>query len=290
MKPLAVLAALAAALGPLAPAQAAPVEQGGETERPEPTKEAREAGTEAAGSEADAIEPPPPTGVIKGCLTPPDRVREAWLVERLADRRIPVAVDPKTGAFRVEGLRLGLYDLCIRTPWGLVQGLDMTPRISPYDALIPPEYRTPDLGLQVGGEPTEEDLAYIRRRIHEVRRHENRVRDLMLRGTADRVVVLVELMLDRGFAGRKGDEIVWRMEQWYYEKKYDSWARFRTRVLARQRVSKQVWEQWGWQFEPALGGLEIADETTEPVVVEYAVPERPEPAKGLAGTKMPPVK
>ncbi len=248
---------------------------------------AEEAPTEeTAGAEEGAK--PKRGRTIKGNLTPPGRVRKAYLWDRGTDLKVPVEVDPRTGAFEVTGLRLGTYDLMVETPWGRLEGVDMAPKISEYDALIPPEYRTEDMGLEVGGTPSEEDLKAIRRHIYEVRRHENKIRDLLIRGTADKAVVLIELILDRPFVGRKGDEIVWRMEQWYYEKKYDSWTRFRTRVLARHRVSKREWERWGWMFEPKVGGLTITEDRTEPIVVEYEIPAKPDPKMGLAGTRLPP--
>ncbi len=257
---------------------------------PAPFVDAGEPNADASAAETsgDKAAKPDPGRTIRGKLTPPARVRKAYLWDRGSDLKVPVEIDRRTGTFEVTGLRLGTYDLMIETPWGRLEGVDMAPKISEYDALIPPEYRTEDMGLEVGGTPGKEDLEAIRRHIYEVRRHENKVRDLAIRGTADKAVVLVELMLDQPFVGRKGDEIVWRMEQWYYEKKYDSWARFRTRVLTRHRVSKRVWQTWGWMFEPKVGGLTITEDRTEPIVVEYEVPAKPDPAMGLAGTKLPP--
>ncbi len=233
-------------------------------------------------------EKPNPGRIIKGVLTPPERVLEAYLRDRGPDTKVPIVVDPKTGAFEATGLKLGTYDLVIRTPWGRLEGLDMAPTVSEYDALIPEEYRTTDLGGKTGGALDEADLAAIRRHIHEVKRHENRIRDLRIEGDANRAVALVELMLDQDFVGRKGDEVIWRVEQWYYEKNYDAWTRFRTRVLTRRRVSKKTWATWGWMFEPKLGGLHVTEERAEPIVVAYRVPEKPDPAMGLAGTGMPP--
>jgi hypothetical protein len=231
-----------------------------------------------------------PGRVIRGTIAPPDKVERAYLWERASDRRVPVRPAPKTGRFEVRGLKLGTYDLVVVTDAGRWEGLDTAPRLSEYDALIPPEYRTEDVGLASSEPLSEADRKAVRRHIHEVKRHENRIRDLDLCGTADRACVLVELVLDRDFVGRKGDEIVWRMEQWYYEKKYGAWSRFRTRVLHRRRVSKRVWETWTWQFEPALGGFAVTDDRAEPVEVAFVIPEKPDPAKGLAGDRPPPAK
>jgi hypothetical protein len=229
-----------------------------------------------------------PGRMIRGTLTPPERIKEAFLWERAMDLKIPLTVDPKTGAFEARGLRLGTYDLVIKTPWGRLEGLDMAPKVSEYDVLIPPEYRTEDVGLAPAAALSDDDRQAIHRIIYEVKRYENKIRDLYLAGSADRAVALVELVMDESFVGRKGDEITWRIEQWYYEKKYDAWTTFRTRVLYRFRVSKAVLQTWGWQFEPALGGFDIAEDRKEPVAVEFTIPERPVPAKGLAGTQVPP--
>ena len=225
---------------------------------------------------------------IRGRFQPPERVLEACLVERSMGLTVPVTVDAKTGAFEVKGLRLGTYDFILKTPWGRLEGVDMTPRLSPYDALIPAEYRTPDLGLPSPGEFTEDDRKAVRRIIHEVKRYENKITDMAISGTPDVAVVLVELLMDADFVGRKGNEITWRVEQWFYEKKYDAWTTFRTRCLYRYRVPQAEWATWGWQFEPKLGGLDITGDLKAPVEVEFTIPAKPVREKGLTGTAYPP--
>jgi len=233
-------------------------------------------------------EQPPAARTIRGKLTPPDRVRKAFLWERSMDLRVPVAVDPKTGEFEVRGLRLGTYDLVIETPWGRLEGIDMTPKVSDYDALVPPPYRTEDLGRPAEGSFADEDRKAVRRIICEVKRYENKIRDLYLSGSADKAVALVELMMDGDFVGRKGDEITWRIELWYYEKNYDAWTTFRMRCLYRFRISKAAWQTWGWQFEPALGGFDITVDRKEPATVDYTISDKPVPEKGLVGSQLPP--
>jgi len=226
---------------------------------------------------------------VHGRLSPPGRAKSAFLWERASDRKVPVTINPETGAFEANDLPLGLWDLVVETPWGRLEGVDMTPILSEYDALIPAEYRTEDLGLPAKGAFTAEDRQWIERQVLEVKRYESRVRILALRGTADVAVVLVELAQEQPFVGEKGDEVTWRVEKWVYEKKYGGWAQFRTRVLYRRRVPRKEWESWGWQFEPALGGFAITEGRTGPVTVEFEIPERPDPTKGLAGSTSPPL-
>jgi len=232
--------------------------------------------------------PPADVRAIRGRLTPPDRVLEIHLEERMQNRRVPVQLDKETGAFEAKGLRLGTYCLVVKTPWGRLEGVDLTARLSPYDALIPPQYRTPEIGLTADGSFTEEDREAVRRIIHEVKRYENKVTDMVISANAETACVLVELLMDAPFHSRKGDEVTWRIEKWYYNKLYDAWNTFRTKCLYRLRASKAEWQSWGWQFEPKLGGLDITYGMEGPVEVTYEIPAKPTRAKGLAGAAYPP--
>ena len=285
--PLGVLVAACVALLVIELVQGSVMARGNPFAPPKPKSEASAAGGQAAPA-AGKKEQPPEVRAIRGRLTPPERVLEAHLIERSMDLKIPVRLDKSTGAFEVKGLRLGTYDFIIRTPWGRLEGIDMEPKVSPYDILIPAEYRTPDMGLRPEGEFTEKDRAAIRRIIHEVKRYENKITDVLISGSTGMAVALVELMMDKAFHSRKGDEITWRIEQWTYEKKYDAWTAFKTRCLYRFRVSKAEWQTWGWQFEPRLGGLVISEDLKEPVEVEFTVPAKPVRAKGVPGSKYPP--
>lgn len=280
---------------PKAAAPAAPDAKGEDpaaAAKPAPASSSAPAAPAAEGqAEAPPVkkaELPDAIRAIRGRFQPPERVLEACLVERSMGLTVPVKVDAKTGAFEVTGLRLGTYDLILKTPWGRLEGVDMTPRLSPYDALIPAEYRTADLGLPSPGEFTEDDRKAVSRIIHEVKRYENKITDMVISGTPDVAVVLVELLMDADFVGRKGNEITWRVEQWFYEKKYDAWTTFRTRCLYRYRVPQAEWAAWGWQFEPKLGGLDVTADLKAPVEVEFAIPAKPVREKGLTGTAYPP--
>jgi len=259
-----------------------------EPKNEEPAAPARPAGQGETVQEHTFEEPPAEVRAIRGRLTPPDRVKEAYLVERMLDIKVPVPVDAETGRFEVTDLRMGTYCFVIRTPWGRLEGVDLTPRLSPYDALIPPRYRTEAIGLPAKGEFTDQDRAAVRRIIHKVKRYENKVTDMTISAGADTAVALVELLMDAPFHGRKGDEVTWRIEKWYYDKLYDAWNTFRSQCLYRLRASKAEWQSWGWQFEPKLGGLDITYGMEGPVEVAYAIPAEPTRAKGLAGSKYPP--
>jgi len=288
---LVALAGGAVGHGPAAPAS--PFDP--PTPKPDPSADPADetdgqGGAQAGDTVAEHTFEPPPAQVraVRGRFTPPDRVEEAYLVERRLDLKVPVPVDAETGRFEVTDLPLGTYCLLVRTPWGRLEGVDLVPRLSPYDALIPPRYRTEAIGLPARGEFTDQDRKAVRRHIGKVKRYENKVTDLAISADGETAVALVELLMDAPFYGRQGDEITWRIEKWYYDKRYDAWNTFRTRCLYRLRASKAEWEAWGWQFEPKLGGLDVTYGMKGPVEVEYAIPAEPTREKGLAGTKYPP--
>jgi len=303
--------ALAGPANPFAPSEPKPHEPGPrsplEPARPDRPAEPQPPGAPGSGIRKPALDaagytrlpdsvvaddefdtPPANVRAIRGRLTPPDRALEVHLVERMLGVTVPVKVDMTTGAFEVTNLRMGTYCFVIRTPWGRLEGVDLTPRLSPYDALIPPKYRTEEIGLPAKGAFTDTDRAAIRRIIHEVKRYENKVTDLAISATPQTACVLVELLMDAPFHGRKGDEITWRIEKWYYEKLYDAWTTFRTQCLYRVRASKAEWQTWGWQFEPRLGGLDVTFGMEGPIEIVYEIPAKPTRAKGLAGSKYPP--
>ena len=279
---VAASAALAAPASPFAPPEPKHEEPAA------PSGQGAPAGKGETVAEHTFEEPPAEVRAIRGRLTPPDRVKEAYLVERMLDLKVPVPVDAETGRFEVTDLRMGTYCFVIRTPWGRLEGVDLTPRLSPYDALIPPRYRTEAIGLPAKGKFTDQDRAAVRRIIHKVKRYENKVTDMVISADAETAVALVELLMDAPFHGRKGDEVTWRIEKWYYDKLYDAWNTFRSQCLYRLRASGAEWQSWGWQFEPKLGGLDITYGMEGPVEVEYAIPAEPTRAKGLAGSKYPP--
>ncbi|MDP6380484.1 MAG: hypothetical protein QF662_03980 [Phycisphaerae bacterium] len=224
----------------------------------------------------------PQLGTIVGVITPAKNLKRLNIIERGLDITQKVNFDPRTGKFRAGGLLPGSYDLVMETAWGTIEGIGMAFRAGEFDDLVPPEFRDDSsAGKDVPPKPTPDDLKAIRKHIHKVKRYENKVRDIHIIGNGARVTVLVELLRDADFYGRKGDEITWRLERWYYEKKFGAWERVATNVLFRKRLSMKVFRTWTRQFEPAVGGLEIKRNQTEARVVIYRIPKHPTRKKGL---------
>ncbi len=73
----------------------------------------------------------------------------------------------------------------------------------------------------------------------------------------------MRLQRDKDFVGNTGDEIVWRIELWYFKNQHGGWEavaqqnkvlrreRFKTREAYRSATEKLKWT-------PELGGIRIA--------------------------------
>jgi len=225
----------------------------------------------------------PKLGVVAGIISPTKNLKGLKIIERGMGFEKAVKVDGKTGKFRVEGLLPGSYDLVVDVAWGRIEGIDMSFQAGEFDDLVPEEHREDpsDADEKVPPKPTKDDLAAIRKHIHKVKRYENKIRDIYIIGNGARVTVLVELIRDAAFYGKKGDEMTWRLERWYYSKKYGAWQRVHSNVLYRKRLSKRVFLTWTRQFEPSIGGLTIERSAKKLVTVLYKIPKHPTRGKGL---------
>jgi hypothetical protein len=215
-------------------------------------------------------------GAIEGTILPAARVRRVRVVEREAKLAREAAYDSATGRFKIDKLPAGLWAVEVETPWGRVEGVDLVWRPGNLAKAVAAEKsngaKPPALG--------DEDKTEIRRHISDVDRF-MKARDLTFVGNGRQVAVLVDLLRDGDFHGRKGDEVIWRLEVWYYQNLWGTWERLGGQVVFRERQSGQTFHAWTRQFEPALGGLEIAPKTSESIVVNYTVPELPSPSRGL---------
>jgi len=221
-------------------------------------------------SKADSTEQEPLAGgVIEGKILPAKRVKSVQLVERSSGESRAVVYDPKNGRFAVDRLPPGAWAVEVRTSWGLVQGVDM--RWRPED---PNRAGTGEQEGQKKKPLDDADREEITRRITKVDRF-MKTRPLVFKGDGRRVTVLVEKLRDTAFHKRKGDEIIWRLEVWHFEDRWGAWERVGGKVIFRERLSGAVFRKGTRQFAPELGGLQISDRTTQPIAVEYTVPELP---------------
>jgi len=215
-------------------------------------------------------------GRIEGTLLPASRVKQVRLVERSSKLSRIASYDRETGRFIADELPSGVWAVEIDTTWGLVQGVDMRFRPGELERAAKPRDADPPKPPPLD----DEDRAEITRHITGPERFMT-ARPLMFAGDGRQATVLVNLLRDRAFHQRKGDEVIWRLETWYYEDKWGHWDRLGGTVIFRDRLSGAVFRKRTRQFEPSLGGLEITPRTTAPLVVGYTVAEFPDPSRGL---------
>ena len=236
---------------------------------------------EAAG-ESGAEASPFDGGRIEGTIGPAERVKRVRVVDRAAGTSRAAVYDRKTGKFAAGDLPAGVWAVEVDTPWGRVEGVDM--RYRP-DAL---KKAAPKTKGDEGKPPPleDEDRVEMARHVTGPERFMT-ARPLVFAGDGRHATVLVDLLRDRAFHGRKGDEVIWRLETWYYEDAWGHWERVSGSVIFRERLSGSVFRTWTRQFELSLGGLTITAKTTRPIEVTYTVPVLPTRDRGLvaAGQK-----
>lgn len=242
------------------------------------------------------------TGRIQGTIAPPGKATKVGVVERipadikkLNDKTHWGRLDRKTGEFVVDNLAPREYDLVIETPQGRIEGVKL---------YVPGEEdkATYDLTLGTGGLkvqrfdvspyieegeilPPEKRDKLVRRKLRidklvdrvektlKVARFMDTNRALVVHGTRERAVVLMELSRKTTFYAEKGDQVIWRVETWPFEWKYTLWHKPRKglEVWQRLRIPAAQFATMGYVWEPALGGIAVkAGETT---TVDYTLPE-----------------
>ena len=104
----------------------------------------------------------------------------------------------------------------------------------------------------------------------------------MLIGTHERAVGLVDLTRSKGFHSDKGDEVIWRVEIWFFRWENGGWERVadQSRVLRRERFAstadyKKETERVRWI--PSLGGVSLAKGSAPTTVKIDAVAIAPQP-------------
>jgi hypothetical protein len=108
----------------------------------------------------------------------------------------------------------------------------------------------------------DDDQRQINAMLKQVLSFFNRNDIVLLNGNHDRATVLVQLVRDKGFHSDKGDEVIWRMELWYYKNEHGGWAKVQqaAEMLRRERfISHQQYHEAvdHLRWTPELGGLKV---------------------------------
>jgi len=247
----------------------------------------------AAGAVEIRDDPPvatrPSGGDVRGRITPAGNVARLYAVSRPTQRRYsPATFDRKTGTFTFKGLPGdATYDVGIVTPGGgRLEGIDLSwhearmlrlAKIRRRQLKLPPEPKR-----DFTAEDADELLKYVR----DLKDFTDVRRVLYLKGHGRRATLLVEVMRTRDFYAKRGSELIWRTELWYFRCHYGGWERVGNveRVLERRRIQKPAWQKITLMYDPALSAY--VDEKGRSRPVEFEIPERLDPARGrIAGTE-----
>ncbi len=116
------------------------------------------------------------------------------------------------------------YDVSLQTPTGQqLRLLDVS-----WYADLAPEPADP---------MDDDDRAAINEILSGIKAFTNKNTILQLAGDSQHAVAIVELIRDTDFHARSGDEIIWRIEVWYFENQAGGWAKVQqqNRVIERER-------------------------------------------------------
>ena len=108
-----------------------------------------------------------------------------------------------------------------------------------------------------------DDRDAIRAIVQDILGFADKPRLAMLVGTHERAVGLVDLTRTKGFHSDKGDEVIWRVEIWFFKWENGGWERVadQSRVLRRERFESTAAyqkEMGRVRWVPALGGVQLA--------------------------------
>ena len=231
----------------------------------------------------------PAAGDVTGRISPAAKLAGVYARSRATGRRYkPDAFDPKTGRFAFRGLGGdATYDVGVVTTGGArLEGIDLSwheARMLRLAALrrrqlkMPPERRR---------DFTEADVAELLKYVRDLRDFTDVRRALYVRGHGRRATMLVEVMRTRDFYAKRGSELIWRTELWYFQNQYGGWERAANveRVLERRRIGEPQWRKITLVYYPALSAY--VDEKGKSTPVAFEIPAPLDGARGrIAGTE-----
>jgi len=196
---------------------------------------------------------------IKGRLAPPDRGGGAAKIKRVValDRKVTQKLTAKTvkinefngrldrttGEFSIGPLPARTYDVFVELEDGKLEGVDIRP-VEEYEKQL-----------------RDKDRAKITELVLRMKTWSNHKRVLAIGGNSRHATALVELLRTEktSFHSKKKEPfVVWRVELWHYVKLYGTWRREDDpKILRRFLINTSDFAKWTWNFEPALGGIDL---------------------------------
>jgi len=234
-------------------------------------------------TEDPPVAPAPKAGDVTGTIAPADKVASISAVSRVTGQAYaPQAFDRTTGGFRFAGLPGdATYDVCLRTNDGRrLEGIDLD--FVDHRMIRLAELRRKQLGL-----PAEKPHAFNADDVQEMLKYVRDLKDfcttrraIYVRGHGPRATMLVELIRAEDYFARKGDEIIWRIELWYFEYRYGGWDRLanQERILHRTRTPYGQWSQTNVEYFDTLSAHVSPTGYSE--AVRFEIPDKPDPSRG----------
>ena len=189
------------------------------------------------------------TGSIVGTLEKPDTVKSVSAVLR-DDPPVtyPGKLDLKTGQLTIPGLPIDKsYDLIVDLTSGArLEGVNMRVKKTDFKDEDPPLIQADEAKLKeiTKGLSKFED-------VHDF---------LAVGGNAQHAAVVMSKVRTKPFYESKPDEVVWRLEVWFYEREEldDPWVKEQDTLFIihyRERLQKADFDKKAITLDPKLGGL-----------------------------------
>jgi hypothetical protein len=230
----------------------------------------------------------PASGRVTGTIRPAGKVARVYAVCRATGQQYRAdSYDRASGQFAFGNLPGdAAYDVGIQTADGArIEGIDLSwfeARMLRLAALRRAQLKlTPEKPRAF----TLDDVAELTRYVRDLKDFCDLRRVLYLSGNGPRATMLVEAMRTQPFHDQKADEVVWRVELWYFQFRAGGWERVPNveRVLQRRRIPLAEWRKITLVYYPQLSVH--LDENGRSPRVEFEIPAALDPARGrIAGT------
>lgn len=229
--------------------------------------------------------PKPLAGAIRGQILGEsnDSVLQVQAICRATSKVYqPHLWDQKSGRFAFRKLPGdSTYDLLIKTSRGRrVEGIDLEYVDARLLRLACKRREQLCLRPEPKRQFTQSDVAALLKYVEDMKDFMDNRRVLFIRGHGRRATVLVELLRKRSFHARKGKEIIWRVELWYFEHRSGGWARAANvdRVLERSRMTPVQWAKLKLEYYPELSVFVDEKGLSEPV--DFRAPPKGDVSRG----------
>ena len=226
---------------------------------------------------------PPHPGKVIATVRPAAQVSAVSAVSRVTRKKYtPTSFDPKTGRAVFEKLPGDArYDLIVLTRDGRrFEGIDLDFVDRRLLRLADRRRKELDLPPERGHKFTQKDAQALVKWVKDLDDFMDIRRVLYVQGHGRRATLLVELMRGRDFYSQAGDQVIWRVELWYFEYQFGGWERIadQERVLERRRIPRSRWEAINVEYRPQLSGYVHPD--GRPARIQFDLPKDADVSRG----------